>query len=384
MGGGLVLWHPKGAIIRKTIEDFWRDEHLKNGYEFVYSPHIGRSTLWETSGHLDFYKESMYPSMEMENQTFYAKPMNCPFHVMIFGSRHRSYRDLPLRWAELGTVYRYEKSGVLHGLMRVRGFTQDDAHLFVQPEKMEEEVVRVIEFTLFMLRAFGFEEFEAYIATRPEKSVGDPKMWEEATAALKKAADMAGLAYSVDEGGGAFYGPKIDIKIKDCLNRSWQLSTVQFDFNLPERFGLEYVGADNHPHRPYMIHRALLGSLERFFGILIEHFGGAFPLWLAPEQVRLLPIADRHVAYCQTVAGDLSGRRPARHGGRADREDGLQDPRGPASEGPLHARGGRPGARGGLRVRADAHGGRQGRHAPAEAFKVLALERAGARSLELD
>jgi threonyl-tRNA synthetase len=305
VGGGLVLWHPRGAIIRKTIEDFWREEHLKNGYEFVYSPHVGRSNLWETSGHLDFYKENMYPSMEMENQTFYAKPMNCPFHVKIFGSRHRSYRDLPMRWAELGTVYRYEKSGVLHGLMRVRGFTQDDAHIFVQPEKMEEEVIRVIHFTLSMLRAFGFEEFEAYIATRPEKAVGEPKLWEEATAALRKAADEAGLQVSMDEGGGAFYGPKIDVKVKDCIGRSWQLSTVQFDFNLPERFGLDYVGADNHPHRPYMIHRALLGSLERFFGILIEHYGGAFPLWLAPEQVRLLPIADRHVAYCEGVASRL-------------------------------------------------------------------------------
>lgn len=383
VGGGLVLWHPKGAIIRKTIEDFWRDQHLKNGYDFVYSPHIGRSTLWETSGHLDFYKESMYPSMEMENQTFYAKPMNCPFHVKIFGSRQRSYRDLPLRWAELGTVYRYEKSGVLHGLMRVRGFTQDDAHLFVQPEKMEEEVVRVIKFTLFMLRAFGFEEFEAYIATRPEKSVGDPKMWEEATAALKKAADLAGLAYSVDEGGGAFYGPKIDIKIKDCLNRSWQLSTVQFDFNLPERFGLEYVGSDNAHHRPYMIHRALLGSLERFFGILIEHFGGAFPLWLAPEQIRLLPIADRHVAYCQTVARDLSDsglrvtvdERPEKTGYKI-REAQLQKVPYMLVVGDREQEGG------GVSLRTRT-GGDKG-VMPLEAFKMLALERAGARSLELD
>jgi threonyl-tRNA synthetase len=383
VGGGLVLWHPKGAIIRKTIEDFWRDQHIKNGYEFVYSPHIGRSTLWETSGHLDFYKESMYPSMEMENQTFYAKPMNCPFHVKIFGSRHRSYRDLPLRWAELGTVYRYEKSGVLHGLMRVRGFTQDDAHLFVQPEKMEEEVVRVIEFTLFMLRAFGFEEFEAFIATRPEKSVGDLKMWEEATAALKKAADLAGLPYSLDEGGGAFYGPKIDIKIKDCLNRSWQLSTVQFDFNLPERFGLEYVGSDNSHHRPYMIHRALLGSLERFFGILIEHFGGAFPLWLAPEQVRLLPIADRHVAYCQTVARDLadSGLRVTvdartEKTGYKIREAQLQKVPYMLVVGDREQEGGCVS----LRTRT---GGDKG-DMPLEMFKLLALERAGARSLELD
>ncbi len=305
VGGGLILWHPKGAIVRKTIEDFWRDEHLKNGYEFVYSPHVGRSLLWETSGHLGFYRENMYPAMEMENQTFYAKPMNCPFHVMIYRSRHHSYRDLPVRWAELGTVYRFEKSGVLHGLMRVRGFTQDDAHLFVQPEKMEEEVVRVLKFVLHMLRAFGFTEFEAYVATRPEKAVGAVEDWDRATAALKNAAAQADLSCSMDEGGGAFYGPKIDVKVKDCLHRSWQLSTVQFDFNMPERFGLEYVGEDNRPHRPYMIHRALLGSIERFFGILLEHYGGAFPLWLAPEQVRLLPIADRHVAYCQAVAGEL-------------------------------------------------------------------------------
>ncbi len=305
IGGGLVLWHPKGAIIRKTIEDFWRDEHTRNGYDFVFSPHVGRSTLWETSGHLDFYKESMYPSMEMEHQTFYTKPMNCPFHVMIYRSRQRSYRDLPLRWAELGTVYRYEKSGVLHGLMRVRGFTQDDAHLFVPPEKMEEEVIGVINFTVHILRSFGFNEFTAYIATRPEKAVGEENRWNDAINALKRAADMANISYQIDEGGGAFYGPKIDIKIKDAIGRSWQLSTVQFDFNLPERFGLEYVGSDNQPHRPYMIHRALLGSLERFFGILIENFAGAFPLWLAPEQARVLPIADRHIPHAQFVAERL-------------------------------------------------------------------------------
>ncbi len=305
IGGGLVLWHPKGAIIRKTIEDFWRDEHTRNGYDFVFSPHVGRSTLWETSGHLDFYKESMYPSMEMEHQTFYTKPMNCPFHVMIYRSRQRSYRDLPLRWAELGTVYRYEKSGVLHGLMRVRGFTQDDAHLFVPPEKMEEEVIGVINFTVHILRSFGFNEFTAYIATRPEKAVGEENRWNDAINALKRAADMANISYQIDEGGGAFYGPKIDLKIKDAIGRSWQLSTVQFDFNLPERFGLEYVGSDNQPHRPYMIHRALLGSLERFFGILIENFAGAFPLWLAPEQARVLPIADRHIPHAQFVAERL-------------------------------------------------------------------------------
>lgn len=383
VGGGLVLWHPRGAIIRKTIEDFWRDQHLKNGYEFVYSPHVGRSTLWETSGHLDFYKESMYPSMEMENQTFYAKPMNCPFHVKIFGSRHRSYRDLPLRWAELGTVYRYEKSGVLHGLMRVRGFTQDDAHLFVQPEKMEEEVIRVTRFTLHMLRSFGFEEFEAYVATRPAKSVGDPTMWEEATAALKKAATEVGLKYTMDEGGGAFYGPKIDIKVKDALNRSWQLSTVQFDFNLPERFGLEYVGSDNHPHRPYMIHRALLGSLERFFGILIEHYGGAFPLWLAPEQVRLLPIADRHVAYCETVAADLESAglrvsvdvRPEKTGYKVREAQLMKVPY-------MLVVGDREVESGSVSVRTR-DGGDRG-SVPAAAFLAAALERVQQRSLTLE
>lgn len=305
VGGGLILWHPKGAIVRKVIEDFWRYEHIKNGYNFVYTPHIGRSSLWETSGHLDFYKENMYPSMEMENQVFYAKPMNCPFHVMIYKSRHRSYRELPLRWAELGTVYRYEKSGVLHGLMRVRGFTQDDAHLFVPVEDMEKEVIGVINFTIKMLKAFGFSEFSSYIATKPEKSVGEKERWDAATEALKRAAETINLSYEIDEGGGAFYGPKIDIKIKDAIGRSWQLSTVQFDFNLPEKFKLEYIGSDNKPHTPYMIHRALLGSLERFFGILLENYGGAFPLWLAPEQVRVMSIADRHIPYCEKILDEL-------------------------------------------------------------------------------
>lgn len=308
IGGGLILWHPKGAMVRKIIEDFWREEHLKNGYEFVYTPHVGRSTLWETSGHLDFYKENMYPSMEMEHQTFYAKPMNCPFHVMIYKSKHRSYRELPLRWAELGTVYRYEKSGVLHGLMRVRGFTQDDAHLFVPPDKMEEEVIGVINFTLKILKSFGFEDFTSYIATKPEKAVGETQRWEDATKALQRAAEMAKISYEFDEGGGAFYGPKIDIKIKDALGRGWQLSTVQFDFNLPEKFGLEFIASDNKPHRPYMIHRALLGSLERFFGILIENFKGAFPLWLAPEQIRIMPIADRHIEYADKLSAEFKLR----------------------------------------------------------------------------
>jgi threonyl-tRNA synthetase len=305
VGGGLVLWHPKGAIIRKTIEDFWRDEHLKNGYDFVYSPHVGRGSLWETSGHLDFYRENMYSSMDVEGQEYYVKPMNCPFHIMIYRNKLRSYRDLPLRFAELGTVYRFERSGVLHGLLRVRGFTQDDAHIFVAPEDMEEEIIQVIGFVVRMLRTFGFDEFKAYIATRPEKSVGDQAMWDRATQALKVAADKVKLGYEMDEGGGAFYGPKIDIKIKDALGRLWQCSTVQFDFNLPERFDMTFIGVDNQAHRPYMIHRALLGSIERFFGMLIEHYAGAFPVWLAPVQARVVTITDRQVEYAKAVRDRL-------------------------------------------------------------------------------
>ncbi len=305
VGGGLVLWHPRGALIRKTIEDFWRDEHQKNGYDFVFSPHVGRGTLWETSGHLGFYRENMYSSMEVEGQEFYVKPMNCPFHIMIYKNKLRSYRELPLRYAELGTVYRFERSGVLHGLLRVRGFTQDDAHIFVAPENMETEVIRVLEFVVKMLRTFGFEDFKAYIATRPEKSVGDNTMWEQATQALKVAADKAHLSYEMDEGGGAFYGPKVDIKIKDALGRLWQCSTVQFDFNEPERFDMSFIGVDNQAHRPYMIHRALLGSIERFFGMLIEHYAGAFPVWLAPVQAKVLSISDKQLDYAKVVRDRL-------------------------------------------------------------------------------
>ncbi len=307
VGGGLVLWHPKGALIRKTVEDFWRDEHQKNGYDFVYSPHIGRAILWETSGHLGFYRENMYSSMEVEGQEFYVKPMNCPFHIEIYKNKLRSYRELPMRYAELGTVYRFERSGVLHGLLRVRGFTQDDAHIFVAPEEMEQEVIRVLGFVVKMLKTFGFDEFTAYIATRPEKAVGDDRMWEQATQALKVAADKAGLAYEMDEGGGAFYGPKIDIKIKDALGRLWQCSTVQFDFNEPERFDMNYIGVDNQQHRPYMIHRALLGSIERFFGMLIEHYAGAFPLWLSPVQARVATISDRQLDFARSVRDQLLG-----------------------------------------------------------------------------
>ncbi len=304
-GPGLVYWHPKGAKIRQIIEDTWRDKHNRNGYDIVYTPHIGKSWLWETSGHLDFYKEGMYPAMEMDKSDYYAKPMNCPFHVMIYKTGKHSYRELPFRWAELGTVYRYEKAGALHGLTRVRGFTQDDAHLICTPEQMDEEISRVLKFSLEMLEMFGFKDYDIYISTQPEKCVGAAEHWDAATAALKKSVESVGLSYKIDEGGGAFYGPKIDIKIKDALRREWQLSTIQFDFNLPERFDMTYVDSDNSEKRPYMIHRALLGSIERFFGILVEHYGGAFPLWLAPEQVRIIPVADSFVPYAKEVQEHL-------------------------------------------------------------------------------
>ncbi len=304
-GPGLAYWHPKGAMVRKLMEDFWRDRHIEGGYDFVYTPHIGKAWLWETSGHLDFYRENMYAPMDVDGQEYFIKPMNCPFHILIYKTRLRSYRDLPLRWAELGTVYRYERSGVLHGLMRVRGFTQDDAHIFCTPDQVEEEILRVLRFSLDILRAFGFEDFEVYLSTRPEKAVGEPERWKVAEAALQRAIEAEGLAYKVDEGGGAFYGPKIDVKIKDALGRAWQCSTIQFDFNLPERFDMTFVGEDGREHRPYMIHRALLGSIERFFGVLVEHYAGAFPLWLAPEQVRLIPIADRHLDYAHQVEARL-------------------------------------------------------------------------------
>ncbi len=304
-GSGLVYWHPNGARMRQQIEDFWRAEHYANGYEMVYTPHIGKSWLWETSGHLGFYKEGMYPSMDMDNADYYVKPMNCPFHIMIYNNSKRSYRDLPFRWAELGTVYRYEKAGTMHGLLRVRGFTQDDAHLFVTPDQMEDEIVEVLRFSLHMLKSFGFSEIAAYLSTRPEKAVGDPKRWDDATEALRRAIEKEGLAYEVDEGGGAFYGPKIDLKIKDAIGREWQLSTVQFDFNEPERFDMTFVDKDGTEKRPYMIHRALLGSLERFFGVLIEHYAGSFPPWLAPEQIKVIPVSDIYDEYAKEVVGHL-------------------------------------------------------------------------------
>ena len=306
VGPGLVLWHPKGGRLRTIIEDFWRSEHFRNGYEIVYSPHIGRSALWETSGHLGFYRENMYSPMEIDEQEYFVKPMNCPFHIMMYKSTVRSYRDLPLRWAELGTVYRYEKSGVLHGLMRVRGFTQDDAHIICRPDQMPGEIGTVLRFCLYMLKSFGFDKFKVYLATRPkEKSVGEESKWNDATRALEQAVKAEGLDCEMDEGGGAFYGPKIDIKIKDSLNREWQCSTIQFDFNMSERFDLTYAGSNNEKQRPYMIHRALLGSLERFMGVLIEHYAGAFPCWLAPVQVRILPISDKFMPYARTVEAQL-------------------------------------------------------------------------------
>ncbi len=305
IGAGLILWHPKGGRIRKLIENFWSEEHEANGYEFVYTPHIGKAQLWETSGHLGFYKDNMYSPVDIEGQQYFLKPMNCPFHLHIYKNSLRSYRDLPMRYAEEGTVYRYERSGVLHGLMRVRGFTQDDAHHFCRPDQMPAEIDFVLGFSLHILRSFGFSDIHAYLSTRPEKSVGEPAMWEAAEVALEESLNRSGIDYKVDRGGGAFYGPKIDLKVEDAIGREWQLSTIQFDFNEPERFDLTYIGEDGQPHRPYMIHRALLGSLERFFGVLIEHYAGAFPVWLSPVQAALIPIADRHLDYARRVEAEL-------------------------------------------------------------------------------
>ncbi len=305
VGPGLIHWYPKGARVRSLIEDFWRRAHFRHGYELLYTPHIGRAELWETSGHLDFYRESMYAPMAIDEHEVFIKPMNCPFHIQVYRSKIRSYRDLPLRWAELGTVYRYEKAGVLHGLLRVRGFTQDDAHIFCTPDQVEAEVAACIRFARAIWAVFGFEDIRAYLATRPEKAVGEPARWRQATAALEQALAMEGIPYETDAGGGAFYGPKIDLKVRDAIGREWQMSTVQFDFNLPERFDIRFVGEDGQPHRPYMVHRALLGSIERFFGILIEHYAGAFPVWLAPEQARVLPLSDKVLEPARAVADAL-------------------------------------------------------------------------------
>ena len=304
-GGGLVFWHPKGARIRRVIEDFWRERHEQAGYELLYTPHIALEDLWDRSGHTDFYRESMYSPVQEEGRGYQLRPMNCPFHILIYRNRLRSHRELPMRWAELGTVYRREMSGALHGLMRVRGFTQDDAHVFCTEDQIAEEIQRILDLALELFGAFGFEELNTVLATRPEKAVGTPEIWDRATAALESALREKRMSYEVDPGGGAFYGPKIDIKIRDAIGREWQCSTVQLDFNLPERFDLEYVAADGARHRPIMIHRALLGSLERFFGILIEHYAGKFPFWLAPVQTVVLAITERQEAYARQVLNAL-------------------------------------------------------------------------------
>jgi threonyl-tRNA synthetase len=306
LGGGLAVWHPRGAIVRKLMEDYSRARHDKGGYQFVFTPHLTNGNLFHTSGHLDFYKDGMYPPMEMDNGTYYMKPMNCPMHCLIFRARQRSYRELPMRLFELGTVYRYERAGTLHGLMRIRGFTQDDSHIFCTEDQLQDEIASLLEFVMSVLRAFGFDEFTANLSTKdPKKYVGDDAIWEKSTEALRAALVKYGLPYKVKEGDAAFYGPKIDIDVRDAIGRTWQLSTIQLDFNHPERFDLEYIGADNNRHRPIMLHRALFGSLERFFGVLLEHYAGAFPTWMAPVQARVLPVAEAHQAYAAQVVDRL-------------------------------------------------------------------------------
>jgi len=305
VGPGLILWQPKGALLRRLIEDYWKDEHYRHNYELLYTPHIARLDLWKTSGHLDFYSENMYSSMAIDEVQYQLKPMNCPFHISIYKSQMRSYREFPLRWCELGTVYRYERTGVLHGLLRVRGFTQDDAHIFCRPDQLEEEIFNILDLNLHILKTFGFDQYDIYLSTRPEKYVGSEDHWQKATDALKQALEKRGLEYQIDPGEGVFYGPKIDIKIKDVLGRSWQCSTIQVDFNLPERFEVCYIGEDGREHQPIMIHRALMGSLERFIGVLIENYAGAFPLWLAPEQARIMNITDAQSEYCEKVYQEL-------------------------------------------------------------------------------
>ncbi|MBI3753679.1 MAG: threonine--tRNA ligase [Deltaproteobacteria bacterium] len=307
VGAGLVCWHPSGAIVRGIIEDFWKKEHYKHGYQIIYTPHIAKVDLWKTSGHWDFYRENLYSPMDIEGQDFIVKPMNCPFHIQIYQSRLRSYRDLPIRYAELGTVYRFERSGVLHGLLRVRGFTQDDAHIFCRPDQLEEEIGNVLNFTLYILRSFGFNTYDIYLSTRPEKFVGTLDNWAKAEDALRSALEKTGIPFQVDPGEGVFYGPKIDIKIKDVLDRAWQCSTIQVDFNLPQRFNVTCRGEDGKEHQPIMIHRALMGSLERFFGVLIEHYAGAFPLWLAPVQAVILTVTEKNNDYAQQVYNALRG-----------------------------------------------------------------------------
>jgi threonyl-tRNA synthetase len=305
IGPGLILWHPKGAVVRRIMEDFWRTEHARAAYELVFSPHIARIDLWRTSGHLDYYRQNMFSPIEVEGQEYQLKPMNCPFHIHIYKASLRSYRDLPIRYAELGTVYRYEPSGTLHGLLRVRGFTQDDAHIFLRPDQLDDEIFTLLDFTLFVLRRFGFEEYEVCLSTRPEPFAGTVASWEQAESALRNALDRKGLPYAIDPGAGVFYGPKIDIKIKDVLGRAWQCSTIQVDFNNPELFDVDFVGPDGSVQRAIMIHRALMGSLERFFGVLVEHYAGAFPLWLAPVQVDVLPVTERQNDYAAGVLAKL-------------------------------------------------------------------------------
>lgn len=308
-GAGLILYHPKGALIRTAMEDFWRDRHRQGEYEFVFSPHIGRSVLWETSGHLKWYQESMYSAIDIEDEKYYLKPMNCPFHMLIYKGKLRSYRDLPMRFAELGTVYRYERSGTLHGMLRVRGFTQDDAHIFCRPDQVLAEINRVLDFCVSVLTAYGFDRPEMELSVRdpltPDQYAGSNDDWEMAEGTLAAALDAHQLPYKRMEGEAVFYGPKIDIKIVDALGRRWQASTIQFDFNLPERFDLTYQGDDGAAHRPYMVHRALYGSVERFLALLIEHYAGAFPVWLAPVQARVIPIADRHIEYARRIKNEL-------------------------------------------------------------------------------
>ena len=317
IGGGLAIWHPKGATVRRMMEDYSRERHERGGYQFVFTPHLANGKLFSTSGHLDYYADGMYPPMEMDNGTYYMKPMNCPMHCLVFASRQRSYRELPIRLFELGNVYRYERAGTLHGLMRIRGFTQDDSHIFCREDQLADEVASLLDFVLSVLRAFGFDDFTFNLSTKdPEKFVGSDEIWEKATEALREALDSHGLEYGVKEGDAAFYGPKIDIDIRDAIGRSWQLSTIQADFNNPERFDLEYIGADNARHRPIMLHRALFGSIERFFGVLLEHYAGAFPTWLSPVQVRVLPVAAAHEDYARSVEDQLSAA-----GVRVDRVD---------------------------------------------------------------
>lgn len=326
VGGGLVLWHPRGATVRHCIEEFWKAMHLKAGYEFINSPHVANLGLWQTSGHYYYYSDSLFDQMELEGQHYQLKPMNCPFHIMVFKDGYKSYRDLPKRWAELGTVYRYERSGTMHGLFRVRGFTQDDAHIFCLPEQVTDEIQGVLDLTRNVLSAFGFTEFETYLSTRPENAQGGDEVWDRAEAALKEALDKSGLPYELNEGDGAFYGPKIDVEIRDAIGRRWQCSTVQLDFNLPERFDLSYIDVSNTKRRPIMIHRAIFGSLERFFGILTENFAGAFPLWMAPVQCRLIPVSDALRDEAHRIADSLR-----QHNIRVELAPQVRSPASPSS-----------------------------------------------------